>query len=37
MYADLPTWGSALEEMWKNAGETRTVEMAKAKWEIEIK
>jgi hypothetical protein len=36
-YADSPTWGSALEEMWENAGETRTVEMAKAKWEIDIK
>jgi hypothetical protein len=37
MYAGSSTWGEALETMWEDAGETRTVEMAKAKWEIEIK
>jgi hypothetical protein len=32
-----PTWGGALEKLWEDAGETRTVEMATAKWEIGIK
>jgi hypothetical protein len=36
-YATSPTWAHALKAMWEGAGETRTVEMATAKWEIGIK
>ena len=36
-YANSPTWAHALKTMWEDAGETRTVEMATAKWEIGIK
>lgn len=32
-----PTWGGALKSIWESAGTNRTVEIAKAKWELEIK
>jgi hypothetical protein len=35
-YAGSQTWGDALKSMWENAGETRSVEMASAKYQIDV-
>jgi hypothetical protein len=37
IYNEKDTWAEALKTMWEDAGESRSVEMATAKWEIEIK
>ena len=35
-YADSPTWGDALQKIWKRVGKGRPVKMKTAKFEIEI-
>jgi hypothetical protein len=37
IYADSPTWGTALHELWHDVGMGPPVEMGKGKFEIEIK